>query len=77
MRGVPAPPAGTFHPATGAPGACMSARLLLAGAPLRACGGDRRRPVTGGAVRGPPPRRRALARRARRSGPPRNGASPG
>jgi hypothetical protein len=36
-------------------------------------GGDRRRPVTGAAVRGSSPRRRARVRRTRRKLPPRNG----
>jgi hypothetical protein len=38
--------------------------------------GDRRRPVTGGAVRGSSPRRRASVRRTRRKLPPRNGEIP-
>ena len=49
---------------------------VLAGA-AAGYGGDRRRPVTGGAVRGSSPRRRACVRRTRRKLPPRNGEAPG
>ena len=50
--------------------------VVLAGA-AAGYGGDRRRPVTGGAVRGSSPRRRARVRRTRRKLPPRNGETPG
>jgi hypothetical protein len=49
--------------------------MMLAGAAAR-YGGDRRRPVTGAAVRGSSPRRRACVRRTRRKLPPRNGETP-
>lgn len=40
-------------------------------------GGDRKRPVAGGAVHGLPPCRGACLRRNWRSAPPRNGQTPG
>jgi hypothetical protein len=50
--------------------------VVLAGA-AAGYGEDRKRPVTGGAVRGSSPRRRARVRRTRRKLPPRNGEPPG
>jgi hypothetical protein len=64
-------------PATGALGATLTAQAVVLAGAAAGYGGDRRRPVTGGAVRGPPPRRRTCVRRTRRSGPSRNGPTPG
>jgi hypothetical protein len=50
--------------------------VVLAGA-AAGYGGDRRRPVTGGAVRGSRRVRRACVRRTRRKLPPDNGETPG
>jgi len=77
MRGVPAPVTVTFHPATGAPGANVTAWSCSCGAAPGRYGGGWLRPVAGqpcaaaAAPVGLPPGR------ARAKLPPRNGEAPG
>ena len=72
MRGVPAPSLWHLHDSWRIWRVVVGLAMVLAGA-AAGYGGDRRRPVTGGAVRGSSPRRRACVRRTRRKLPPRNG----
>ena len=77
MRGVPARLTVTSSRLSGAPGASGDGLAVVLAGAAAGYGGDRRRPVTGAAVRGSSPRRRARVRRTRRKLPPRNGETPG
>ena len=74
MRGVPARRLLHLHGSRRTWREHVGLAVVLAGA-AAGYGGDRRRPVTGAAVRGSSPCRRACVRRTRRKLPPRNGGT--
>ena len=76
MRGVPARRCDILHGDRRTWRDADGLAVVLAGA-AAGYGGDRRRPVTGAAVRGSRRVRRACVRRTRRKLPPRNGETPG